>query len=242
MDSPLSVSSSDRTSLQQRPRFGSLHPLESFSILLGSNLASTLSRLCAAIRSCHFQYPPRIEPRFNSSRVKRDRDRRSDFQYPPRIEPRFNQHRIQDNALDPIFQYPPRIEPRFNEGTIAITIHVIALSVSSSDRTSLQHRPPEPGLPACPAFSILLGSNLASTAPGSTTQMIKAPFQYPPRIEPRFNASITRNYRTHLLTFSILLGSNLASTFAIKYSPNSPCIFQYPPRIEPRFNFRRCYP
>ena len=62
------------------------------------------------------------------------------------------------------FQYPPRIEPRFNCCEPPVCGTLAALSVSSSDRTSLQPLSAVTPLPFATSFSILLGSNLASTA------------------------------------------------------------------------------
>ena len=85
-------------------------------------------------------------------------------------------------------------------------------------------------------FSILLGSNLASTSRSLGVVVDVEGFQYPPRIEPRFNHDAMRAFRIAKNSFSILLGSNLAST---QPAPNLGVLqndFQYPPRIEPRFN------
>ena len=85
----------------------------SFSILLGSNLASTI------------EFPPRA---FRSKF----------FQYPPRIEPRFNKQPTACKIYNSDFQYPPRIEPRFNALAKIAGGSAVLLSVSSPDRTSLQ--------------------------------------------------------------------------------------------------------
>ena len=97
------------------------------------------------------------------------------------------------------FQYPPRIEPRFNNLRCIDSQHYFGLSVSSSDRTSLQ-----------PCLRPL------RVRPNNV-------FQYPPRIEPRFNSYTRQCARSHWRTFSILLGSNLASTFARRPIAWQPC-------------------
>ena len=157
-----------------------------------------------------FQYPPRIEPRFNRLPEAHGVGY-PNFQYPPRIEPRFNAFVRPEHALAEHFQYPPRIEPRFNHYSAQCHKLLPPLSVSSSDRTSLQLARHDAIQDERHTFSILLGSNLASTrfAQQHIEQLLI--FQYPPRIEPRFNEGL----QNRLLVIEH---------------------FQYPPRIEPRFN------
>ena len=150
---------------------------------------------------------------------------------PPSKRYRTVQHDGREN-----FQYPPRIEPRFNRTNNQESIASRSLSVSSSDRTSLQLRQHDHAAGVHLSFSILLGSNLASTTDMPAPAPRSRPFQYPPRIEPRFNPrsrcprlpaaplSVSSSDRTslqhvlhtpHLLstiTYSIFLRTNRAST------------------------------
>ena len=208
----LSVSSSDRTSLQ--PRTCQLLRLDRdpFSILLGSNLASTHDRAVLVFQQL-------------------------------------------------LFQYPPRIEPRFNSATLCASSSFFALSVSSSDRTSLQQTKPTASADLKRAFSILLGSNLASTSGagswrgssvsfsillgsnlasterGQGNKNVKKSFQYPPRIEPRFNGDCWR-YWPHITGLSVSSSdrTSLQHDYGSRTRPYV-LIFQYPPLIEPRFNW-----
>ena len=156
------------------------------------------------------------------------------FQNPHRGKTRLSRF---DSGLPRVacrFQYPPRIEPRFNCLSNSRFLDQFILSVSSSDRTSLQLNQGLVVIWFILSFSILLGSNLASTVQHQAVWKMSRGFQYPPRIEPRFNyvrinlslcagrLSVSSSDRTSLQplrlsvrirdrrTFSILLGSNFA--------------------------------
>ncbi len=261
--SPLSVSSTDRWSVQQHPPDRAVQQPLTFSILYGSMVGATRVRGCAARGYIDFQYPLRIDGRCNHPQSSPSpRTRSLSVSSTDRWSVQHKGYSSSSTMYEILsvsstdrwsvqlpppaasgserlrFQYPLRIDGRCNSGR-ARPAHRGSgtLSVSSTDRWSVQQQRAHDRRYGRRSFQYPLRiDGRCNSCRTSTSTSSPMSFQYPLRIDGRCNSWSFWERLLCCLSFSILYGSMVGATPRVLLRSRTSPPFQYPLRIDGRCN------